>query len=241
MAASIYGLHALAVSPEMWDDVRDAAPDLPFVAPDLCEVLEEGRFEGNLAGFVNALAQRAPEGELVLVGASIGAHFALELAAHLGERVRACLLIVPGPACLDDDFRARANSLVRTLRHAWTEEMARNFVKLLVYPFGRRQASVAARVERMLTRYGPRAAPLVGLSPGFRDAAELLPRLHGPVRVLIAADNSNPIQSPGVAEQWRQLLGASAVERVDSASEFLPMERPEVVVRAIRELLGQRS
>ena len=238
MTPTIYALHALAVSPEMWHDVRDAAPDLTFVAPDLAEVVEEPGSEGSLATFVRKLADRAPAGPLLLLGASIGANFALELAAVLGERVRGTLLVVPGPPAADEAFLERTSGLLRTLRHAWNDEMAAAFVPLLVYRFGPRYAQVAERVERMLRRNGARAAPLLELSPAFAPAAELLPRIPGPVRILVAADNSNPIVGPHVLEDWRQLLGTEAVQRVSSASEFLPMERPEVVVEALRALIG---
>lgn len=238
MAATIYALHALAVSPEMWQDVREEAPDLRFAAPDLLRVIEEERIEGQLDTLIAALAERAPPGPIVLLGSSIGAHLALELAAVLGARVRGTLLLVPGPPALDGDFLVRANTLMRTLQHAWTDEVARSFVKLLVYPFGRRHASVAERVERMLRHWGPRSAPLLAVAGGFRDAARLLPRIPGPVRALLAADNANPVHGPGLVDAWRKLLGEEAVQRIESASEFLPMERPDAVVAALRTLLG---
>src|SRR5690606_33471235 len=115
--------------------------------------------------------------------------------------------------------------------------MAATFVPLLVYRFGPRYASVAERVERMIRRSGPRSAALLELSPGFAPASELLPKIHGPVKAVLAADNGNPIIGPDVLEAWRRTLGGEAVERVTSASEFLPMERPDAVVAALRSLL----
>ena len=88
-----------------------------------------------------------------------------------------------------------------------------------------------------MRRMGARSVPLLALSGAFHPADELLERIPGPVRALLAADNANPLTGP-VLDQWRSLLGGAAVERVTSASEFLAMERPEAVVGALRDLLA---
>ncbi|WP_373045811.1 alpha/beta fold hydrolase [Vulgatibacter sp.] len=237
MPATIVALHAAAVTPAMWDEVRQAAPDLEFLAPDLIALTERG--DGTLAHLVQDLAAQLPEGPLVLLGASIGAHIALELAAVLGDRVRGTVMVAPGPPTLDAEFLERARGLERIVRHAWSPAVGKSLIPLLVYPFGPDYATIAARVERMLALAAERSATLLGMSPALHRAAELLPLVSGPVRVLIAGANSNPVVGVGLAEAWRGVLG-SAVEKIPDASEFLPMEKPDAVVDAIRALLEER-
>lgn len=237
---TVYALHALATTPEIWQDVRDAAPDLTFVTPDLLRLLENARADQTLERLLVDLIDQAPAGPLLLAGASIGANIALELGALLGDRVVGTLLIVPGPPALDAAFRDRSHALLRSMHHAWTDEMVANFAKLLVYPFGPRHASVAARVERMLRHNASRSAPLLALSAAFRDAQDLLPHIRGPVRALLGADNANPLTG-SVLGAWRDLLGDAAVERVESASESLVMERPDAVVGALRSMIQEAA
>jgi len=231
---TIYALHGVAVTPDVWIDVQRAAPELPFVAPDLLQLIERG--DGTLARVLEGLVARAPAGPLLLVGSSWGAQLALELGEHLGDRVVGTLLVAPGPADPDHEFITRARGLVRVLEH-WNDEVARSLPPLLLYRFGPRYAANVDRLLRMFSVAAMRSASMLAIADGFRSASETLPLQHGPVRVLVGADNRNPITGPGVYEGWRQVLGDDAVERVPAASEYIQLDRPDHVADAIRALL----
>lgn len=237
LVPTVYALHGIAVTPDVWSDLRQAAPDLPIVAPDLTELAERG--DGTLARMLRDLVARAPAGPLVLVGSSLGAQLSLELAPLLGDRVRGTLLLAPGPAEMDDDFFVRVRGLLRVLEH-WNAEVAKSLPPLLLYRFGPRYAHNVERLMRMFARAAERSATLLAIAPAFRNASETLPRQPAPVRALIGADNANPVTAVGVYESWRNAIG-DAAERVPSASEFIQMDRPEVVAEALRAMCAPEA
>ncbi len=237
MSPTIYALQGLAVTPDVWDDLKQALPELRVVCPDVVALAERG--DGTLAGLLRKLAEQAPAGPLLLVGSSIGAHVALELAAFMGDRVVGSLLLAPGPAVTDEEFSLRVRGLLRVLEN-WTDEAARSLIPLLLYRFSPRYPANEKRLARMLSIAAPRSPALLNLAAGFQSAPDLLPRLHGPVHVLVGADNGNPVTGPAVYDTWRGVL-PEGVERIPSASEYMQMDRPELVADAIRAMVARVS
>jgi pimeloyl-ACP methyl ester carboxylesterase len=237
LVPTVFALHGIAVTPDIWNDLRQAAPDLPMLAPDLIALVERG--DGTLARLVRDLVAMAPPGPIVLVGSSYGAQLALELGPELGDRVVGILLLAPGPAEMDDDFFVRVRGLLRVLEH-WNAEVARSLPPLLLYRFGPRYAHNVGRLMRMFSVAAERSAAMLALARGFRNASVTLPLQPAPVRVLVGADNANPITAVGVYESWRQAVG-EAVERIPSASEYIQLDQPELLADAIRAMCAAHA
>lgn len=66
-------------------------------------------------------------------------------------------------------------------------------------------------------------------------AWERLGEIDAPVTILYGEDTDT--YEPGHAEVMAQRFGSAVVQSVPGASHFLPMERPDVVARAVRDRL----
>jgi pimeloyl-ACP methyl ester carboxylesterase len=114
--------------------------------------------------------------------------------------------------------------------------------------------------ERMQADTPTRAAVLKGLrlaaftgamGPEFDDQAACLDRLaptqplKAPTRLMVRTDF--PVAERGefqamtvrLADDWRRLTGASAVEPVQGAGHYIQKDRPDTVVGVVRELVEQ--
>jgi len=102
-------LHALPLDERMWEPQRAALSEHTVIAPRLY-----GRGQ-TMAAWADSIADET-EGELVVVGASMGGYCALALARRAPERVRALLLAGSRPDADSDERRAGRTDTIDLIR-----------------------------------------------------------------------------------------------------------------------------
>ena len=117
-------LHAFPLDERMWEPQRAALEGRELVAPRLY-----GRGK-TMAAMADSIAAET-EGELVVVGASMGGYCALALARRAPERVRALLLVGSRPDGDSDERRAGRAATFDVIRNEGPEGLWRMMVPKL--------------------------------------------------------------------------------------------------------------
>ena len=174
-------LHALPLDERMWEPQRPVLPDA--VTPRL---YGRGR---SMDSWAQSIAAEV-EGELVLVGASMGGYCAFAVARREPERVRALLLVGARPDPDPADRRERRAATIDLIRNEGPEALWRDMVpKLFADPANaderllyRDRDGLVAAVEAIRDRpdatdvaraYGDRARFVVGEYENFVSPGEL--------------------------------------------------------------------
>jgi len=232
----VLALHAAGATSALWDDVAMADPALEILAPDLAALLHA--VGGRPGPLVRALAGVVPRGRVVLAGCEIGANVALEVAALLGDRCAGVLLLNPQPVRPEAIYRERTRHMSRLLRTDMSIEELTAWVPLVVNRSARPRGEAAARsAEAMFREAGSGgAAALLQLAADFPDGTLALRLVRAQVLALFGAESLNPFPGPNWIPDWRKALGVSAVELLAGCRQWLPLEAPERVAKAIAAL-----
>ena len=102
-------LHAFPLDERMWEPQRDVLAAHEVTAPHL---YGRGR---TMTAWADSIASDT-DGELAVVGASMGGYCALALAARAPERVRALLLVGARPDADSDERRAGRADTIELIR-----------------------------------------------------------------------------------------------------------------------------
>lgn len=146
-------LHAFPVDERMWEGQRDIARNAVF--PRLY-----GRGP-TMDAWAESVA-REVDGDVMLVGASMGGYCALALARHEPERVRGAFLLGARPDADSDDRRAGRAKTIELIREQGPEALWRDMVPKLF-------AGASNADEKLLHRD---AEGLVGAVEAIRDRAD---------------------------------------------------------------------
>lgn len=231
----VLAFHAPGATPEMWEEVAAAAPELDLIAPDLLALSHA--VGGRLGPMLRALAAMVPQGPVILTGCTLGANIALEIAALLGPRAQGVLLLAPQPARPVAGFRDKMRQLSLLLAADMGPDEAAAWAPLLVHRASRRGRAALGKAEAMLREaYGAAAVPLVQLAADFPEATLALRRMKAPVRALFGAEAVNPFPGPTLLPDWRKAIGADNVEVLPDCKEWIALEDPALVAAELREL-----
>ncbi|KHL02447.1 alpha/beta fold hydrolase [Sinomonas humi] len=235
-------LHGVGLDSSMWDSLlADGALWLAgreVIALDLPGHGQEPplRRPTSLAEMADDVARRLPP-KAHLVGFSLGALIAEELAARMPERILSLVCVssvcerteAEGAAVerrLDaarGDFIASAEAAVER----WFPEPDRVSPDLVDQV---RRVLLANDHESYLHAYEVFAT-------GDRDAAKALPLITAPTLAVTGSDD--PGSTPGMTLRLGALVPHARTLIVDGARHMLPLERPEELARLIAEFLDE--
>jgi 3-oxoadipate enol-lactonase len=197
-------LHAFPLDERMWESQRKLAADA--VAPRL---YGRGR---TMDAWAESIA-RAVEGELVLVGASMGGYCALALARRAPDRVRAMLMLGSRPDADSDERRAGRAKTIELIREGGPEALWRDMQPKLF-------ADESRADERVLYRD---ADGLVAAVEAIRDRADStdVARALGE-RVRFVVGEHDPFVSADELRGFdvRELRGAGHLANLEHPDEF---------------------
>lgn len=191
-----------------------------------------------MAGDAWALAAAVPAATPVVVcGFSMGGYVAIEMAVKPVRQLGALALI-------DTSSRPEAAENIPVREKtvaALQKDIARTVEGLLalnLHPESLQDAALVERVRRMMIGVGAAtAARQVQAIVGRADHRALLALLELPALVLCAHDDK--VLPPALSRETAALLRNSTLTLIDGAGHLTPVERPDAVAAAVRELLGR--
>jgi pimeloyl-ACP methyl ester carboxylesterase len=194
-------LHVYA--PDLPGHGDSASADAPLSVPQLAAALD---------AWMEAWALRGA----VLVGQSMGAQIATELAARAPDRVAGLVLVAP---TIDPDARSARRQIARAARTAFAERPLLDLWAALDY-----------------VRAGPRLIVREMRHMLAHRLEELLPVLDLPTRVICGAHDRITPQTwaEGVAAR----LGGAPVVTVPDAAHAVQYDAPDAVAVVVRELVA---
>jgi 3-oxoadipate enol-lactonase len=197
-------LHAFPLDERMWEGQRDIARDALFP-----RLYARGP---TMDAWAQSVA-REVDGELVLVGASMGGYCALGLARLEPERVRGALLLGARPDADSDERRAGRAKTIELIREEGAEALWRDMVPKLF-------ADASNADEKLLFRD---ADGLVGAVEAIRDRADstdVARELGDRVRFIVG--EHDPFVSPDEVREFdvRELPGAGHLANLERPREF---------------------
>jgi pimeloyl-ACP methyl ester carboxylesterase len=214
-------LHGAGLTGGCWDLVRALVPGA--TAPSL-----PGRPDGppapTVAAMARALLPALPSGPLTLVGHSMGGAVAMELALGGLVQIERLVLISTGA-------RLRVNPAILTV----VDAMAPLDVVALS------GSANAVDGAHALIRQDAARVPAATAAADWHacdafDVRERFPSLAMPVDVWVGEDDA---VTPVKYAQWMASTAPTGrLVVVPGAGHLMPLERPEVVVRALREAAG---
>jgi pimeloyl-ACP methyl ester carboxylesterase len=212
-------LHALPLDERMWERQRDAFSDA--VAPRLY-----GR-GSSMEGWARGILEEV-DGEVVVVGASMGGYCALELLRQAPERVRG-LVLVGSRVDADSPERREGRSRTLELIGAGGAEALWEDMRPKLFPSGDTEAVAFARGLALEQRPDELAAAVEAIRDR-RDSTEVVARFERPV--LFVAGRTDPFVSPEEAPP-------SAEVRPFDTGHLPSLERPEEFNAVLAEFLAR--
>jgi len=207
-------LHAFPLDERMWEPQREALRGHEVAAPRLY-----GR-GATMDAWASSVAEEV-EGDMAVVGASMGGYCALALARHAPERVRGLLLLGARPDADSDERRAGRADTIELTRNEGADGLWRSMVPKLF-------ADGALADEGLLFRD---AALLVGAVEAIRDREDstgIARELERPLQFVVG--ESDPFVS---AEE----LGEFDVCELEGAGHLANIERPDEFNAILEEFL----
>jgi len=208
-------LHAFPLDERMWGPQRAALESDEMIAPRLY-----GRGQ-TMDTWADSLAAET-DGELAVVGASMGGYCALSLARRFPERVRGLLLVGARPDADSEERRAGRADTIELIRREGPDGLWRSMVPKLF-------ADESRADERLLFR-DPEG--LVGAVEAIRDredSTDVVRSFAGPLQFVIG--ERDPFVSAEELAEYdvRELPGGHLVN----------LEQPDEFNEVLRDFLGR--
>jgi pimeloyl-ACP methyl ester carboxylesterase len=205
-------LHAFPLDERMWEGQRDVVRDA--VTPRLY-----GRGQ-TMDAWADSLAGEI-DGELVLIGASMGGYCALALARRAPERVRAMLLCGSRPDADSEERRAGRAKTIELIRDGGADALWRDMAPKLF-------ADPAHADERLL--FGD-ADGLIGAVEAIRDRPDSTDEARSfGARLRFVVGESDPFVSPDELREFD-------VRAIAGSGHLANLERPDAFNAELREFL----
>jgi pimeloyl-ACP methyl ester carboxylesterase len=207
-------LHAFPLDERMWGPQRDVLAEHAVTAPRL---YGRGR---TMADWADSVAEET-DGELTVVGASMGGYCALALAARAPERVRGLLLVGARPDADSDERRAGRADTIELIRTEGADGLWESMAPKLF--------TEAAHADKSLLFRD--ADGLVGAVEAIRDRDDstAVARSKG---ALFVVGETDPFVS---ADE----LGEYDVREIAGARHLVNVERPEEFNEVLADFLGR--
>jgi 3-oxoadipate enol-lactonase len=207
-------LHAFPLDERMWAPQRDVLREFDVATPRLY-----GR-GGTMHDWARSLAAET-DGELVLVGASMGGYCALAVAVQARERVRGVFLTGSRPDADSPDRRAGRAETIALIRDEGPDALWRSMTPKLF-------ADTSLADDALLHRD---ADDLVGAVEAIRDRADSTSTARAlDARLQFVIGAADPFVSVGE-------LDAFDVHEVRGAGHLVNLERPDEFNRLLQEFL----
>jgi pimeloyl-ACP methyl ester carboxylesterase len=209
-------LHAFPLDERMWEPQLPVLGDHDVTAPRLY-----GRGQ-TMNAWADSIAGET-EGELVVVGASMGGYCALALARRAPERVRALLLVGSRPDADSAERRAGRADTIDLIRREGPDGLWRSMEPKL---FGDPQHADPSLM------YAD-ADALVGAVEAIRDrddSTQLARDFAGPLEFVVGEHDT--FVTPGELAEFE-------VEAVQQAGHLVNIERPDEFNAILREFLAR--
>ena len=209
-------LHALPLDERMWEPQREALRDHEVSAPRL---YGRGRTMDAWADSVAAEAQ----GELMVVGASMGGYCALALARRVPERVRALLLMGARPDADSAERRAGRADTIELIRNEGPDGLWRMMLPKLF-------ADTSVADERLLFREQDGLIAAVEAIRDREDSTQLARNFSGPLQFVVG-EHEAFVTAGELAE--------FDIREVPGAGHLVNLERPDEFNAILREFLAR--
>jgi pimeloyl-ACP methyl ester carboxylesterase len=209
-------LHAFPLDERMWEPQRDALAEHEVTTPRL---YGRGR---TMEAWADSIAGEI-EGELAVVGVSMGGYCALALAHRAPERVRALLLVGARPDADSEERRAGRADTIDLIRNEGPEGLWRSMVPKLF-------ADERTADEGLLFRD---PEELIGAVEAIRDREDstAVAREFGGTMLFVVGE-SDPFVS---ADELREF----EVRKIPGARHLVNLERPQEFNGIMREFLDR--
>ena len=209
-------IHAFPLDDRMWESQVEAVDDEDVYVPNLY-----GLGGSSVDGWAEQVLERT-EGELLVVGASLGGYVALAMARSSPDRVRALVLAGARAAADPPDRRALRDEMLRVVREEGIEGWNRDFSP--PGPEDRTTEELIQGIEALRDR---------------RDATKVVTNFEGPVVVVVGdQDEILPVDE---ARQIAESAPNGRLEVVEGAGHLVSVEAPERFNQILLELLQPAS
>ena len=206
-------IHAFPLDDRMWDPQVEALADEDVYIPYLY-----GLGGNSVDGWAEQVLERT-EGELLVVGASLGGYVALAMARTSPDRVGALLLAGARATADPPDRRDLRDEMLRVVREEGIEGWNREFSP--PGPEDRTTEELIQGIEALRDR---------------RDATEVVTGFEGPL-VMVVGDQDEILP----VEEARQIADSAPngrLEIVEGAGHVVSVDEPERFNRILLALLG---
>jgi pimeloyl-ACP methyl ester carboxylesterase len=199
-------LHALPLDERMWEPQLPSLGEHDVVAPRL---YGRGR---TMDAWADSIAGET-EGELVVVGASMGGYAALALARRAPERVRALLLVGSRPDADSDERRAGRAETIELIRNEGPDGLWRMMVPKLF-------ADPSAADERLLFRKPDGLIAAVEAIRDREDSTQLARDFDGPLQFVVGEHESFVTAGELTEFDIREVAGAGHLVNIERPDQF---------------------
>ena len=209
-------LHALPLDERMWEPQRDALRDHDVVAPRL---YGRGR---TMDAWAQSIADDV-DGEVAVVGASMGGYCALALARRAPERVRALLLVGSRPDADSPERRAGRADTIELIRREGADGLWRFMVPKLFADERNADPSLMHRDPE----------DLIAAVEAIRDrddSTELARNFDGPLQFVVGEHET--FVEPGELAEFD-------IRVVPGAGHLVNIERPDEFNTILQEFLAR--
>lgn len=229
-------VHGVGLRAEAWNaQISGLSDTFRVTAPDMPGHGESERIEGpaDLNAYSTRLAALLDE-PAVVIGHSMGAMIALDLAIRYPQKVR-------GVGALNAIYRrpAEAKEAVRQRAQGLDGISAPDPDSTLNRWFGLEASDARAACENWLRSADP---------AGYRTAYRVFAEEDGPkdadmkalaCPALFMTGAREPNSTPGMSRAMAALVPDGAAEVIDGAAHMMPMTHPDQVTRALRDFAGR--
>jgi pimeloyl-ACP methyl ester carboxylesterase len=199
-------LHAFPLDKSMWEPQRAALAGLEVIAPRLY-----GRGQ-TMNEWADSIAGET-QGDLAVVGASMGGYCALALARRAPERVRGLLLAGSRPDADSDERRAGRQDTIELIRNEGLDGLWRMMAPKLFH-----DQSVAD--EHLVYRDADALVTALAAVRDREDSTDVVRSFSGPVQFVIG--EFDPYVSAEEVSEFdvRELRGAGHLVNLERPDEF---------------------
>jgi pimeloyl-ACP methyl ester carboxylesterase len=209
-------LHAFPLDKGMWELQRPALAGREVIAPRLY-----GRGQ-TMDDWARSIAGET-EGDLAVVGVSMGGYCALALARRAPERVRGLLLVGARPDADSDERRAGRQDTIDLIHDEGLEGLWRMMLPKLFH-------DESAADERLVYRDADALVTALGAIRDREDSTDVVRAFSGPVQFVIG--EFDPYVS---AEEVREF----DVRELPGVGHLVNLERPDEFNEILREFVGR--
>lgn len=209
-------LHAFPLDKKMWEPQRAALAGHEVIAPRL---YGRGR---TMDEWADSIAGET-DGELVVVGASMGGYCALALARRAPERVRGLLLVGARPDADTEERRAGRADTIELIRSDGLEGLWRMMLPKLFH-----DESVAD--EQLVYRDTDALITALEAVRDREDSTDVVRSFSGPVQFVVG--EFDPYVSAAELSEFD-------VRELEGVGHLVNLERPDEFNEILREFVGR--